>query len=142
MKGHPWQTCHYYPDGYCPNRTLIDKAYLIPQLLTRSELAGIRTKCATCELCRRNRRKHRRVARQLDVAIFDEGSSREVRGATLNLSKQGALIKVGDETGFQLNQKVRLRLFDKDGYCESRRAIIIRLESAKGAVSVRLLRGL
>jgi hypothetical protein len=142
MKGHPWQTCQYYPDGCCPNRTLIDKAYLIPQLLTRSELAAIRAKCATCELCHGNRRKNRRVARQLDVAIFDEGSSREVRGATLNLSKQGALIKVGDETGFQLNQKVRLRLFDKDGYCESRRAIIIRLESAKGAVSVRLLRGL
>jgi len=142
MKGHPWQKCQYYPDGCCPNRTLIDKAYLIPQLLTRSELAGIGAKCATCELCHGNRRKDRRVARQLDVAIFDEGSSREVRGATLNLSKQGALIKVGDETGFQLNQKVRLRLFDKDGYCESRRAIIIRLESAKGAVSVRLLRGL
>jgi len=142
MKGHPWQKCQYYPDGCCPNRTLIDKAYLIPQLLTRSELAAIRAKCASCELCHGNRRKNRRVARQLDVAIFDEGSSREVRGATLNLSKQGALIKVGDETGFQLNQKVRLRLFDKDGYCESRRAIIIRLESAKGAVSVRLLRGL
>ena len=142
MKGHPWQKCQYYPDGCCPNRTLIDKAYLIPQLLTRSELAAIRAKCATCELCHGNRRKNRRVARQLDVAIFDEGSSREVRGATLNLSKQGALIKVGDETGFQLNQKVRLRLFDKDGYCESRRAIITRLESAKSAVSVRLLRGL
>ena len=142
MKGHPWQKCQYYPDGCCPNRTLIDKAYLIPQLLTRSELAAIRAKCASCELCHGNRRKNRRVARQLDLAIFDEGSSREVRGATLNLSKQGALIKVGDETGFQLNQKVRLRLFDKDGYCESRRAIITRLESAKSAVSVRLLRGL
>ena len=142
MKGHPWQKCQYYPDGCCPNRTLIDKAYLIPQLLTRSELAAIRAKCATCELCHGNRRKNRRVARQLDVAIFDEGSSREVRGATLNLSKRGALIKVGDETGFQLKQKVRLRLFDKDGYCESRRAIITRLDSAKSAVSVRLLRGL
>jgi len=139
MKGHPWQTCHYYPDERCPNRTLIDKAYLIPQLLTPSELAAIRTACANCELCRRNRRKHRRVARQLDVAIFHEGSSREVWGATLNLSKQGALIKVGDGTGFQVNEKVQLRLFDKDGYCESSRAVITRLESARSAVSVRLL---
>jgi hypothetical protein len=142
MKGHPWQTCQYYPDGCCPNRTLIDKAYLIPQLLTRSELAAIRTKCATCELCHGNRRKHRRVARQLGVAIFDEGSSREVRGATLNLSKRGALIKVADGTGFQVNQRVRLRLFDKDGDYESSRAVITRLEGAKSAVSVRLSRGL
>jgi hypothetical protein len=82
------------------------------------------------------------VARQLDVVIFDEGSSRQVRGATVNLSKQGALIKVGDGTDFQVKQRVHLQLFDKDGYCESRSAIITRLESAKGAVSVRLLRGL
>ena len=142
MKRHPWQMCHYYPDGCCPNRTLIDKAYLIPQLLTRSELAAIRTKCATCDLCHRNRRKHRRVARHLDVAIFDEGSRREQRGATVNLSKQGALIKVADGTGFQVNQIVRLRLFDEDGYCVSGKAVITRLESAKSAVSVRLVRGL
>ena len=142
MKGHPWQTCHCYPDGCCPNGTIIDKAYLIPQLLTRSELAVIRAKCVTCELRHKNRRKHRRVARQLDVAIIDGGSSREVQGATLNLSKLGALIKVGDGTGFQVDQRVRLRLFEKDGSCESRRAVITRLESAKSAVSVRLLRGL
>jgi hypothetical protein len=142
MKGHPWQTCHYYPDGCCPNHTIIDKAYLIPQLLTRSELAAIRAKCATCELRHRNRRKHRRVERQLDVAIFHERSRRGVPGATLNLSKLGALIKVGDGTGFRVNERVRLRLFDKDGSCESRRAVITRLESLKSAVSVRLLGGM
>jgi len=142
MKGHPWQTCHYYPDECCPNRALIDKAYLIPQLLTPSELAAIETRCATCELCRRNRRKHRRIVRQLDVAIFHEGSSREVRGATLNLSKQGALIKVGDDTGFKVNEKVHLRLCDDEGYCESSRAVVTRLESTQSAVSVRLLRAL
>jgi c-di-GMP-binding flagellar brake protein YcgR len=140
MKGHSWQTCHWYPDGCCPNRTLIDKAYLIAQLLSRSELSAIKAKCATCELRHRNRRKYRRVARQLDVAILDEGSRREVRGATLNLSKLGALVKVENGACFQVNQRVRLRLSDKDGYCESRRAIITRLESAQSAVSVRLLR--
>jgi hypothetical protein len=41
MKGHPWQTCHCYPDGCCPNRTLIDKVYVIAQLLSRSELFAI-----------------------------------------------------------------------------------------------------
>jgi hypothetical protein len=140
MKGHPWETCQYYPDRCCPNRTLIDKAYLIPQLLPSSEVAAIRTKCATCELSGKNRRKHRRVARHVDVSILDEGSRREVRGATINLSKLGALIKVENGRVFRVNQRVRLRLFDKDGYCESRRAIITRLESAQSAVSVRLLR--
>jgi hypothetical protein len=82
------------------------------------------------------------VARQLDVAIFDEGSSREVWGATLNLSKLGALIKVENGTGFQVNQRVRLRFFDRGGCCESSRAVVMRFESAKSAVSVRLLRGM
>jgi hypothetical protein len=65
-----------------------------------------------------------------------------VRGATLNVSKKGALIKVGDGTGFQVDQKVRLRLCDKSGYSKSTRAVITRLEGARSAISVLLLRAL
>jgi hypothetical protein len=139
MKGHHWQSCQYYPDGGCPKRTLIDKAYLIPQLLTRSELAEIKTKCATCELCHRNRRKDRRVARHWRVAILDGRSGQEVQGATLNVSDRGALIQVGGGTGLRVNQRVDLLLCDETGRCTSTRAVITRLESARSAVSVRLL---
>jgi len=139
MKGHPWQTCHYYPDGCCPNRRLIDKAYLIPQILSPSELAAIESKCAACEVCRRNRRKQRRVPRRLTVAIFDERSGQEVQGATLNVSERGALIEVGGGTSFRVNQEVHLRLCDEHGCCASTRAVITRLESARSAVSVCLL---
>jgi hypothetical protein len=47
---------------------------------------------------------------------------------------------VGGETGLRVNQEVHLRLCDKDGHCESTTAVITRLEKAKSAVSVRLLR--
>ncbi len=139
MKRQPWQTCHYYADGRCPNQALIDRAYLIPQLLAPSELGAIETTCAACKLCRRNRKRHRRAPRPLDVAIFDERSGREVRGATLNVSKKGALIRVEEERGFQVNQKVHLRLYDQSGYCQSTRAVIMRLEGAMSAISVLLL---
>lgn len=139
MKGHLWETCHYYPDGGCPNRTLIDRAYLIPQLLTPPELALIESKCAACEVCRINRRQERRVPRHLTVAIFDERSGQEVPGATLNVSERGALIEAGGGTGFQVNQEVHLRFCDETGWCASTRAIITRLESARSAVAVRLL---
>jgi hypothetical protein len=139
MKGHHWQRCQYYPDGGCPNRTLIDRAYLIPQLLTRSELADIKTKCATCELCHRNRRKERRVRRHWTVAILDERCGQKVQGATLNVSDRGALIQVGGGTGLRVNQHVDLLLCDETGCCTSTRAVITRLESARSAVSVRLL---
>jgi hypothetical protein len=65
-----------------------------------------------------------------------------VRGATLNVSKKGALIRVGEETGFQVDQKVHLRLCDQSGYCRSTRAVITRLEGASSAISVLLLRAL
>ena len=139
MKGHSWQRCHYYPDGCCPNRTLIDKAYLIPQLLAPSELGAIESKCASCAVCGRNRRKERRLPRQLTVTIFDERSGQEVQGATLNVSEGGALIEVGGGTGFRVNQEVHLRLCDENGCCASTRAVITRLESARSAVSVCLL---
>jgi hypothetical protein len=142
MKGHPWQMCHYYPGECCPNHTLIDKAYLIPQLLASSELALIESKCSACEICRRNRRKDRRVPRHLTVAIFDEGSGQEVEGATLNVSDRGALIEVGGGTGFRVNQEVHLRLCDETGCCTSTGAVITRLESARSAVSMRLLSNL
>ena len=139
MKGHLWQTCHYYPDGGCPNRTLIDRAYLIPQLLTPRELALIESTCAACEVCRTNRRQERRVPRHLAVAIFDERSGQNVEGATLNVSERGALIQVGGGTVFRLNQEVHLWLCDETGWCAATRAVITRLESSRSAVSVRLL---
>jgi hypothetical protein len=139
MKGHPWQTCHYYPGECCPNRTLIDRVYLIPHLLAPSELASIESKCAVCEVCRGNRRKERRVPRHLTVAILDERSGQKVQGSTLNVSDRGALIQVGDRTGFRVNQEVHLWLCDETGWCTSTRAVITRLESARSALSVRLL---
>jgi hypothetical protein len=139
MKGHLWQTCHYYPGECCPNHTLIDRAYLIPQLVAPPELALIERKCAACEVCRKNRRKDRRVPRHLTVAIFDERSGQQVEGATLNVSDRGALIQVGGGTGLRINQEVRLWLCDETGCRESTRAVIIRLETSRSAVSVRLL---
>ena len=139
MKGHLWQTCHYYPDGCCPNRTLVDRAYLIPQLLAPSDLAAIESKCVACEVFGQNRRKERRVPRHLTVTILDERSGQEVQGATLNVSERGALIQVGGDTAFRVDEEVHLSLCDETGCCASTRAVIMRLESARSAVSVRLL---
>jgi hypothetical protein len=139
VKGHHWQTCHYYPGECCPNRTLIDRVYLIPQLLAPPDLALIESKCAACEVCRRNRRKERRVPRHLTAAIFDERSGQKVQGATVNVSDRGALIQVGGGTDFRVNQEVRVWLCDETGSCASTRAVITRLETSRSAVSVRLL---
>jgi hypothetical protein len=139
MKRHPWQTCCYYADEGCPNRSLIKRAYLIPQLLTRSELAAIETACANCEVCRQNRRKHRRVRRPLEAVILDKQSGQELHGTTLDVSDRGALIEVGDCKPFQVNQEIELRLCDARGCYQASRAVIKRVEHTRGAISVLLL---
>jgi hypothetical protein len=139
MKRHPWQTCCYYADEGCPNRSLIGRAYLIPQLLSRSELAAIKTACADCEVCRQNRRKHRRVQRPLEAVILDKQSGQELHGTTLDVSDRGALIEVGDCNPFQVNREIQLRLCDASGCYQASRALIKRVEHARGAISVFLL---
>ena len=139
MKAHCWEKCDCYPDRRCPNRSLINRAYLIPQLLTRSELAAIETACANCEVCRQNRRKHRRVRRPLEAVILDKQSGQELHGTTLDVSARGALIEVGDCKPFQVNQEIELRLCDASGSCQASRAVIKRVEDIRGAISVFLL---
>ncbi len=139
MKKHPWQTCDYYSDEGCPNHTLIGKAYLVPQILSPSELAAIKTACANCEVCRQNRRKHRRIQRPVEAVILDTQSGEELHGTTLNVSERGALIDISGCHPFQVNQEIELRLCDEDGSCHSSRAVIKRVERARGAISVFLL---
>jgi hypothetical protein len=139
MKRHLWERCAYYPDGRCPNRSLIDRAYLIPQVLARSELAAIETACANCEVCRQDRRKHQRVQRPLEAVILDTQSGQELHGTTLNVSERGALIAIGGCNPLQVNQEIGLRLYDGSGSCQSSRAVIKRVEHTRGAISVFLV---
>jgi hypothetical protein len=141
MNRYLWERCPYYPDGRCPNRSLIDKAYLIPQILSPSELAAIKTACADCEVCRQDRRKHRRVQRPLEAMILDRQSGEELRGTSLNVSERGALIEIGDFHPFRVNQEIELRLWDEDGSCQSSPAVIKRVESTRRAISVSLSGG-
>jgi hypothetical protein len=142
MKRHLWKTCPYYPDGRCPNRSLIDKAYLIPQIISPSQLAAIKTACANCEVCRQDRRKHRRVQRPLEAVILNKQSGEELHGTSLNVSQRGALIEIGACHPFLVNQEIELRLCDEDGSCHRSRAVIKRVEQTKGAISVFFSSGL
>jgi hypothetical protein len=136
MKRHLWERCAYYPDGRCPNRSLINRAYLIPQVLSPSALAAIETACANCEVCRQDRREYRRVQRPLDAVILDKQSAEELHGRTLNVSERGALIEIGSCDRLQVNQKIELRLYDGSGSCHSSRGVLKRIERTRGAISV------
>jgi hypothetical protein len=138
MKRYLRERCAYYPDGRCPNRSLINRAYLTPQILSPSELAAIETTCANCEVCCQDRREHRRIQRPLKAVILDEQSGEELHGRTLNVSKRGALIEIGDCDRFQVNQEIELRLSDEDGFSQSSRAVVKRIERARCAISVLL----
>jgi hypothetical protein len=42
-------SCKYFAAGTCPNQTLMERAYLIPQLMDRSELARCEQLLCSCE---------------------------------------------------------------------------------------------
>jgi hypothetical protein len=69
MKAPAWETCQYYGAGQCPQHIVIDKAYLIPQLLDDSEIKTAEKICENCEKSLADRRRYQRVKRPLKVAI-------------------------------------------------------------------------
>jgi hypothetical protein len=136
MKRHLWERCPHYLDGRCPNQSLVDKAYLIPQIISPFQLAAIQSACANCEVCRQDRRKYPRVRRPLEAVILDKQSGEELHGTSLNVSERGAFIEIRDFHPFLVNQEIELRLCDENGSCQTSRAVVKRVEHTRGAISV------
>jgi hypothetical protein len=42
-------SCKYFAAGTCPNQSLLERAYLVPQLMDRSELARCERLLCPCE---------------------------------------------------------------------------------------------
>ena len=63
MKEPAWEKCQYYSRGHCPQHPMIDKAYLIPQLLDASQMQFAKKICEDCGKHLSENRKYQRVKR-------------------------------------------------------------------------------
>jgi len=108
-----YEKCHYLNIGQCPNQFLLQKALLIPQLLEPSELAEVTEACKSCGSYLKERRKHSRIMRPLRCNVSkDNGAA--IQGQIINISGNGALIKVQDWGDFKSDEKVKLTIYLAD----------------------------
>ena len=111
MKKPTWEKCHYYCTRRCPNHEIIDKAYLIPQLLKPSAIKAANDTCDRCEIYNQEKRKYRRIARPFRVVVSNKKPKRRIQGTVVDVSIKGALIKLDNWIHFNKEEMVNLELY-------------------------------
>jgi hypothetical protein len=114
MKEPVWERCHYYCSGQCPDESTIDKAYLIPQLLKPSQIKAATDKCDQCEYYHEEKRKYRRVTRSFKVVVSNKEPRKNTQGTIVDVSNNGALIKLDKWINFNKDETVNLQLYADD----------------------------
>ena len=92
----------------------MDKAYLIPQLLKPSQLKAATDTCDQCEYYREEKRKYRRVTRPFKVVVSNKEPRKNTKGTIVDVSKDGALIKLDNWINFNKNETINLQFYTKD----------------------------
>ena len=125
MKEQVWERCHYYCSGQCPEQATIDKAYLIPQLLKPSQLKAATDTCNQCEYYHEEKRKYRRVTRSFKVVVSNREPRKNTKGTIVDVSTNGALIRLDNWANFHKNETVNLQLYADDIVVDKERTNVI-----------------
>ena len=114
MKEQVWERCHYYCSRQCPEQSTMDKAYLIPQLLKPSQLKAATDTCNQCEYYHEEKRKYRRVTRSFKVVVSNKEPRKNTQGTIVDVSINGALVKLDNWINFNEKETVNLQLYAHD----------------------------
>ena len=125
MKEPVWERCHYYCSRQCPEQSAMDKAYLIPQLLKPSQLKAATDTCNQCEYYHEEKRKYRRVTRSFKVVVSNREPRKNTKGTIVDVSTNGALIKLDNWANFNKNETVNLQLYADDMVVDKERTNVI-----------------
>ena len=125
MKEPVWERCHYFCSGQCPEQPTIDKAYLIPQLLKPSQIKAATDTCNQCEYYHEEKRKYRRVTRSFKVVLSNREPRKNTKGTVVDVSINGALIKLDNWANFNKNETVNLQLYADDIVIDKERTNVI-----------------
>ena len=125
MKEPVWERCHYYCSRQCPEQSTMDKAYLIPQLLKSSQLKTAADTCDKCEYYNEEKRKYRRVTRSFKVIVSNKEPRKNTQGTIVDVSINGALIKIDNWVNFDENEIVNLQLYDHNKVVDEEKTNVI-----------------
>ena len=103
----------------------MDKAYLIPQLLKPSQIKAATDTCDQCEYYREEKRKYLRVTRPFKVVVSNKKPRKNNQGTIVDVSKDGALIKLDNWTNFNKDETVNLQFYTNDKFVDKEKPNVI-----------------
>ncbi|NIR13819.1 MAG: PilZ domain-containing protein [Desulfobacterales bacterium] len=113
MDDASWEGCPYYAEGECPHTSLVDRTYLIPHLLSSTEVEEVKAICGKCGLYLIDRRKHFRLKRPFKVVVSAGTGEDQFNGRIVNVSGVGALVTFKDWPDFVVDQKVEIEIYSR-----------------------------
>lgn len=138
-----WEKCYGSAGGQCPERSVLERVYLIPHLLDPMEIETIKQACENCT--KRNQRYHTRVSRPLRVVLI-KGHGTPVEGDIVDISQGGACIKLKKRIAFARDEKLTLEIYHSEVNSEQKRtritkvsALVRRTEPEKEKLAVSFL---
>ena len=108
-----WERCPFYAEDECPKTSLVDRAYLIPHLLSSSEIGEVRDICKKCGLYLNEKRKYMRLRKPFRVAVISDKKGTRLQGKIINVSGVGALIMPDNWSNFSVKQEVELEIYSR-----------------------------
>jgi len=118
MENKYWERCPYYAENRCPHSSLVDRAYLIPHLLSPSETDEVKYICRKCGMYLDEKRKHIRLVKPFKVIIAKADEETEAKGRIVNVSVVGALVTLEVWHDFVLGQTVKMKIYPRQKVSE------------------------
>jgi len=122
-----WERCPFYAEDECPKSSLVDRAYLIPHLLTSSEMSEVKEICKKCGLYLNEKRKYIRLRKPFRVAVITDKRGTSLLGKIINVSGAGALIMPDNWSDFAVNQEVELEIYSRPRASKNNDEIVIKV---------------
>ena len=122
-----WEKCPFYAEDECPKSSLVDRAYLIPHLLTSSEMGEVKEICKKCGLYLNEKRKYIRLRKPFRVAVITDKRGTRLQGKIINVSGVGALIMPDNWSNFSVKQEVELEIYSRPRASKNNDEIVIKV---------------
>lgn len=122
-----WERCPFYAEDECPKTSLVDRAYLIPHLLSSSEIAEVKKTCEKCGLYLNEKRKYIRLRKPFRVVVITDKKGTRLQGKIINVSGVGALIMPDKWSNFAVNQVVELEIYPRPKASKDKDEIVIKV---------------
>ena len=127
MEDAYWERCPYYAEDRCPYSSTVDRAYLIPHLLSSAEIKDTKDICRQCGFYLNEKRKHFRLRKPFKVALIPSSEKTKFTGRIVNVSGVGALVTFEDRPDLALNQEVNIEIYSRQKTSNDSEEIVIKV---------------